>query len=121
MTVLGFIPAGDIDQRSLRFLMDDWGGGKLLDWIGRENFQRAIYGEFEGVGRVHFLDHIDDNVAYVGPSDAVLRMTWIDVRGREVEIPGKIPFLVAPAPTGVDAFLAEVAEWRELHGGPGTA
>ena len=121
VTLLGFVPSGEIDQGVLRFLMDDWGGGNLLDWIGGESFQRAIYGEFEGAGRVHFLNRTDDNVAYVGPSDAVLRTSWIDVRGRGVEIPGEVPLLVAPSPTGVAAFLAEVAKWRELHGGPGTA
>ena len=115
VTLLGFIPSGDIDQQGLRFLMDDWGGGRFRDWIERESPQRMIYGEFEGVGRIHFLNPSDDDVGYVGPSDAVLRMTWLDLRGRGVEVLGNVPLLVAPAPSGADAFLAEVEEWRELH------
>ena len=111
-TVLGFAPATRVDQGVLNYLMESRGGGKLARWLDVKEDQPEVYGEFEGLGRVEMFSPSGERVAYVGPSERVLRLTWLPVdRGESIHLPGRVPAFRLPEPLGAEEFLLEVEQW----------
>ena len=110
--VLGFAPATRIDQGVLHYLMESWGSGRLARWLDVQEDQPEVYEEFEGLGRIQMFSPSGERAAYVGPSERVLRMTWLPVdRGESIHLPGRVPAFRLPEPLGAEEFLLEVEQW----------